>query len=271
LSYPKIKGAALYSIGCLIEHNCKENAHYEIEDDLLYIIAIEHIDANERLSINYIRPYLSKIQRSLFLKEQYGFDCQCSMCNNEARDLVRSYKCKNCENGIVTPVGLGKFLNDWSCEICSKGIDENYFDEIKILENNINILDDSFTGSGIDVDYQIKEGIYHFTHFFIFWSLDYRVHTISKIKPILSKKFLELLITSCNRVLPRYHPQKALYYDILGQINIILSNFEESKENFEKSYMIRKFSCSDQLTVTQNAKMKYDDPENTPITLWSPY
>jgi hypothetical protein len=65
-----------------------------------------------------------------------------------------------------------------------------------------------------------------------------------------------------------YHPQKATYYDLLGQVTFMLDKNNNSvelrekraKENFKKAYLYRLITCGANAPVTIQAKKKTIQP-----------
>jgi hypothetical protein len=81
----------VYPTICLINHSCLPNAHNSWNSDAKCetIHAIRFIKAGEEITISYDKggPYDS---RSTHLKNEFGFDCNCSLCILPPADLQAS-------------------------------------------------------------------------------------------------------------------------------------------------------------------------------------
>eukprot|EP01129_Flabellula_baltica_P013679 TRINITY_DN6400_c0_g1_i1.p1 TRINITY_DN6400_c0_g1~~TRINITY_DN6400_c0_g1_i1.p1 ORF type:complete len:436 (+),score=52.53 TRINITY_DN6400_c0_g1_i1:313-1620(+) len=265
LSIPFIRGAGLFYFSSLLEHSCCQNTSYQIEKKSLHLIAMEPIGCSEPVTISYLRPYLPKADRRTKLQEQYNFTCACLLCQPETFDKTRGFCCQKCTEGIVYPKNDGESIEDWVCNDCQEVISEDHFNIIKEAEQNI--YEDHF--ADIEVDRHLEEKIFHFSHFYLFWAMDYRVMLISRVQPKLAKKYLELITESCDLVLPTYHPRKAVYWDMLGQVHILLRDLLSSQKSFQKAHAIRQICCNT-LEITSLAETKALFPDQVPITLYNP-
>lgn len=81
----------IYPTICLINHSCLPNAHNNWNSDTKCetIHAIRFINAGEEFTISYdeCRPSNS---RRFFLKDAFGFDCNCSVCSLPLPELQTS-------------------------------------------------------------------------------------------------------------------------------------------------------------------------------------
>ena len=67
----------------LFNHSCIANCHQFGFGDILIIMAINDIEKNSELFLNYLNEDLPLDIRQNLLKEKYDFDCYCELCNYE--------------------------------------------------------------------------------------------------------------------------------------------------------------------------------------------
>ncbi len=72
----------IYLTICLINHGCLPNAHnsWNGDTECETIHAIRYINAGEEITISYDKGGVSESRRT-YLKEAFGFDCNCSFCS----------------------------------------------------------------------------------------------------------------------------------------------------------------------------------------------
>jgi hypothetical protein len=82
---------AVYSTVCFINHSCIPNSHHSWDEKAGHetIYAIRPIETGEEITISYDRGGTSD-KRRVFLKEAFGFDCDCRGCNRSSSDLKES-------------------------------------------------------------------------------------------------------------------------------------------------------------------------------------
>jgi hypothetical protein len=81
----------VYPTICLINHSCLPNAHNSWNSDTDYetIHAIRFIKEGEKITISYDKGGSSSSRRA-YLKNAFGFDCNCSLCILPPADLQAS-------------------------------------------------------------------------------------------------------------------------------------------------------------------------------------
>ncbi|KAK4692657.1 hypothetical protein P7C71_g4588, partial [Lecanoromycetidae sp. Uapishka_2] len=81
----------IYPTICLINHSCLPNAHNNWNSDTKCetIHAIRNIKAGEEITICYDKCGPSNARRT-FLKNEFGFDCNCSLCSLPLPELQTS-------------------------------------------------------------------------------------------------------------------------------------------------------------------------------------
>lgn len=79
---PNSEIGGIYPTICLINHSCLPNAHnnWNSDTECETIHAIRHIYEGEEITISYDRGGPSDSRRS-YLKDAFGFDCDCSACS----------------------------------------------------------------------------------------------------------------------------------------------------------------------------------------------
>ena len=70
-------------------HSCIPNCHEFGYGDILIIIAVNDIEKNNELFLNYLMNDLPYDMRQNILKEFYGFDCNCELCNYEKNRFIK--------------------------------------------------------------------------------------------------------------------------------------------------------------------------------------
>ena len=81
-------------------------------------------------------------------------------------------------------------------------------------------------------------GVFHQSHYIIQRTLDHRVRLLSRLRPLLCAALLEKLLQNSDRVLPKFHPDKAVYWDMLGQVKKMLGDMQGCREvrGFDLNY-----------------------------------
>jgi len=246
--------------------SCKCNAVYETYGSKLTITAINIILQGQSISLNYLEPYLPQQEHQSSLSFHYKFECICDYCQPEARDIVRAFLCKKCDSGVVCPTGNGLDITSWTCGKCSKGIAPERFKETMELEAAIKAKD----LADVPVNDLLEGGVFHQSHYLIQRALDHRVRLLSRLRPQLCERLVLILLENTERVLPKYHPDKAVYFDLLGQIRKLMGDLQGCREAFTEAYNIREKSCGKSSPLTSYAKAKAANPEKVEINLWYP-
>lgn len=123
----------LYPTICLINHSCLSNAHNNWNSDTEFetIHATRYINAGEEITISYDRGDPSDYRRT-WLKDAFGFDCNCSICSLPPPDLqlsdARRVQIKHLDDAIGDPDRVmntpGDCLAD--CHSLLQLLDEEY-------------------------------------------------------------------------------------------------------------------------------------------------
>lgn len=76
-------GSGVFWFASRINHSCSPNAYASWNRNLLRLTvhAIVDILADEEITISYVLPYYSVENRLALLRDHYGFDCICPICN----------------------------------------------------------------------------------------------------------------------------------------------------------------------------------------------
>jgi len=166
----------------------------------------------------------------------------------------------------VCPIGNGTEVSQWSCMKCNRGISSERFKKLVDLENSMKTKE----LSDVPVNDLLEGGILHQSHYIIQRALDHRVRLLARLRPQTCEKLLAILIENTERVLPKHHPDKSVYYDMLGQVRKMLGDMQGCKEAFTEAYNIREKSSGKNSPLTQYAKSKSTNPEKVEINLWYP-
>ena len=77
---------ALFMEYSLLNHMCRPNCEWEMEDGSVCVYAARDIEAGAQLGISYLMDEYTLIVREIrraILKKNFGFDCRCSVCLGE--------------------------------------------------------------------------------------------------------------------------------------------------------------------------------------------
>ncbi|KAI0394086.1 hypothetical protein F5Y17DRAFT_458258 [Xylariaceae sp. FL0594] len=72
-----------------INHDCRPNVHYRIENMTMTTLAARDIYAGEELSVSYVDVFLSSRERKERIRK-WGFECQCSLCRASRNESAAS-------------------------------------------------------------------------------------------------------------------------------------------------------------------------------------
>lgn len=161
---------ALYINCSFLNHSCKSNAFYFGISNMLFVKAIEDIEANEDITISYIEPKHLFQRKNELLK--WDFECQCKHCNDE-KDICD----RNAYMSIYeTYVNIQNLMT------------KNDIDSYRNLEDKLSVylqdsiityMDKLFTTNSID----FKEDKLKMTNFILFKAVAVILGHIDKHKP----------------------------------------------------------------------------------------
>ena len=273
-----MNASGIFPLSAMVEHSCTANSNFISIGTKLRLHAISRILKEEAITLCYTPFYSPTSARQHHLQQNYDFTCTCAMCTS-APDRCRAFICRNeqCKSGIVSPVGIGI---SWKCEKCrSAPTDLN----IAMFLQAEEILKEIEPVAGTDcfvpfkvlkvplvnVKKVLSEGVFHASHHFLFWAMDSQVEKLAIDQRFEeASEFLSMLISSMDMVCQPYHQQKATYYDLLGQVFLMIDRNKpsleqkekRSKQNFQKAYLYRLISCGAEAPVTIQAKRKSSKP-----------
>jgi SET and MYND domain-containing protein len=101
----------------MLSHECVPNAVFATRSKKILLFAIKPIAKDEEITISYIEDYYPTRLRQNALRTNRGFACCCQYCI-ERPDRARAFRCPDCNNGVVLPVGEGKIDALWKCQYC---------------------------------------------------------------------------------------------------------------------------------------------------------
>lgn len=96
-------GVGLYSATSLIPHSCDNNANKYFFGSSILIVAGKPIEANDEVNIEYGVHYKMNTlkYRKDYLRNNFGFDCQCYACLAGYENVGLSFKCPKCRVGAL--------------------------------------------------------------------------------------------------------------------------------------------------------------------------
>ena len=104
--FPVIEG--IWYIPSFFNHSCIPNCYYFGFGDVLIIIAVNDIDKNRELFLNYLsNDILPFDERQNMLKSKYDFYCDCELCNYEKNKIKECPEKKQLNEYLIK---LNKFL-----------------------------------------------------------------------------------------------------------------------------------------------------------------
>jgi peptide methionine sulfoxide reductase MsrB len=88
-----------------MNHDCRPNAMYYFDRKTLvhYTHASRRIYAGEEITITYIDPLQTRLNRRAAIKRSWGFDCSCSLCSAE-NDFIRESNRRVLEINKITKI-----------------------------------------------------------------------------------------------------------------------------------------------------------------------
>ncbi|KAK0609069.1 SET domain-containing protein 5 [Lasiodiplodia hormozganensis] len=103
----------IYPTICLINHSCVPNSHNNWNSNVEHetIHAIRPIKAGEEITIPYDQGGTSAVRRA-FLKESFGFECNCRGCSRPTSELQAS------DTRRLLIQSLDEAIGDPSCMMC---------------------------------------------------------------------------------------------------------------------------------------------------------
>ena len=109
----KILVFGLWIFPSLFNHSCLPNTYYFGIGDCIVIIAQQDIKTNDEITINYISCEYEYSIRSKNLREGWGFECKCPLCEYENKSLKTSLIKQQCN----------KYMKMFNESLNSKNID----------------------------------------------------------------------------------------------------------------------------------------------------
>ena len=209
-------------------HSCIPNCYEFGFGDILIIIAVNDIEKNKELYLNYLMNDLPYEKRQIILKERYDFICDCELCNYEKN------KFKECPEKKILNEHLIKLYNFIFPEeagkenevkhICEKEVK----DIIKFLEKNKKLFS-CYEKSGIYVKCGFCIKIYdgYLSYDYLEQALKYSENRnfyyekeslellVYAAKYIKSDARLEISMKKLKEFYNKYFPNQKKFVDIL--------------------------------------------------------
>ena len=104
----------------LINHMCRPNCEWEMEDGSVHVYAARDIETGAQLGISYSMDEYTLIVREIrraILKENFGFDCCCSVCLGEEVPGSPYWLVDQQKRSLIAP---------WSLEMAKKVMDKGH-------------------------------------------------------------------------------------------------------------------------------------------------
>lgn len=73
---------AIFELGCRFNHSCAPNVHHDwdAKREAIFFHATRAVRKDEELTIFYVRPLDSSVERQFKLRSTIGFSCTCEVC-----------------------------------------------------------------------------------------------------------------------------------------------------------------------------------------------
>ena len=113
--------------------------------------------------------------------------------------------------------------------------------------------------------------IFHPTHHLIYNALDHRCRLLARLRPQEVERWLLLLLEGDERVLPEFYADKAVHFDLLGQVRRLSGDLKGAKDAFAEAFLIRDRVNGRSAAVTLHARNKRDNPAAVDVSEWTPY
>ena len=247
--------------------------------------AIRDIAPGERISIdygnNFYHPTADRVES---LQDSYSFVCKCPMCLGP--DRKRSFICRNCQNGIICPIGMCLNVEDNNsfspCQSCGTSADLTYR-QLCLAKEEQYKKDTPLTTEQIRNVIGVEK-ILHESHYLIFWASDDLAMllaskarregafagTLAGDAAIKSRQSYREALTAMGETvrllemtLPPVHHEKVMYYDRLGQLAVAAGELEFAGANFGKAYEMSCLACGvDTPCTVQIKKLITHPPQN---------
>ncbi|RWS13201.1 SET and MYND domain-containing protein 4-like protein [Dinothrombium tinctorium] len=96
-------GFGIYSTASMFSHSCDCNANRVFVGSHIHIHTNREIKANEEITIDYGADvyHNSYKYRSTFLKNSFGFYCQCDSCSDKLENIHFALRCPICEGLVI--------------------------------------------------------------------------------------------------------------------------------------------------------------------------
>jgi hypothetical protein len=111
---------ALFMEYSLLNHMCRPNCEWEMEDGGVRVYAARDIEASTQLGISYLMDEYTLILREIrraILKENFGFSCRCSVCLGEEVPKSPYWLMDQQKRSLIAP---------WSLEMAKKVMDKGW-------------------------------------------------------------------------------------------------------------------------------------------------
>jgi len=271
LPVPQLRGIGLFPVATMVDHSCKENATFETIGTKLVVTAISIIPNGQPITFNFTKPFQARGARLQHIKTNYHIECKCERCAPDVKDELRAFICQKCKSsvkdedyGIVSPKGDGAKANMWSCNKCQESPADPVFEKMLAVESAIGAQDPAT----VKVNELFLEKLVHPYHYAILRCIDIRVNLLLRIRPQACEKFLNILLAATLQYQSPHHPERAAYYDTLGQIKKLLGDAKGCREAFTEATVIREKTSSKVSPVLLLARQKSANPDKVEITLW---
>lgn len=279
-----IGGSGLFPHTSIVQHSCCPNCSFTTNGPALVMVATVSISPGERLSIDYGNHfYHSTPERIRSLQRTYCFVCCCEMCIGP--DVKRGFKCRQCPNGVVYPIGAGEDPNSLNyCHCCQRAMSPNdlaacyaretYYSN-KLEAQEINFLS----------EIQSEELLFD-THYLRFWALDSYANRLiqqgqeelfvgSNIKSQQCYQEAKQVLLEALRLieitLPTVHHEKVVYWDKIAQVAVALNEIATAKEYFGNAYRNSCLVSGAATAPTLVIKEFFDKPPTSTTELYRRY
>ena len=222
----------LWYFPSFFNHSCIPNCYYFGFGDILIIISISDIEADNELFINYLINDMDYESRQKCLKENYHFYCNCQLCQYEKNQFIK-YKEKTILDNYLKQLEIN--LNSPLNYSIKKGLNkeeiqkmEEFIENNKTIfccyEKNIFYLKSAFFmdkyNHNIAYQYLEKALRYSENRNYFFEKLTLIIMN-SVAKKLKNKKKIKLVKNKLNSFWEKYFPEQKELIEILNKEHLI--------------------------------------------------
>uniref|UniRef100_A0A0K2V828 SET domain-containing protein n=1 Tax=Lepeophtheirus salmonis TaxID=72036 RepID=A0A0K2V828_LEPSM len=245
---------AVYLKSSLINHSCNRNTRTVFSkwpNYRLTVLSSKDILKDEEITISYLGPFHTTMQRQKILKRGKCFDCLCERCSDplELGSFSSGIKCVYCSKGYFLAQNPLKRDSEWTCTECSSMIESEK--AILMDESLVNELNKVNKNSIQNLEKFLKtyEPLLHPRHVFILQIKQFLIEGMGRLEGYNYDKMdvnaLSRKISLCQDLLEAFKYIENPLSFISGVVYLELTDT-----------LYRKFLLTHDLSFKQSAKLK---------------